>query len=679
MKLLAGQDTVLAGLLLAAAACTPTADAPADAAALGFDATQLATDIRPQDDFFGYVNQRWLDANPIPADWTAYGTTQVVFERTERQVKEIIDNATRNPANPDQAKVGALYTSFMDVDRLEALGITPLDDVLATVDRAHDHKDIIGLFGSLRPLGVQTPIAIYNDTDGDDPERMLAYLAQDGLGLPDRDYFLKGSAELNNARNAYKNHIANLYALIGWPDGDRWATVLFDIEYAIAEVHWSSTASRDRERMYKNKFTLAEANDNTPGIDWNLFLAAASIPLVEPIVLMQDTYFAALGRLLIGVPVPDWQQYLRFKVLKAYARYLDAAIVDENFAFERKALRGQEEQTPRWKRGTRLVNAATGELLGKLYVAKHFPESSKQQMHEMVENLKTAFAQSIDSLDWMSDSTKAAAHAKLARFTPKLGFPDTWRDYDGLDLRSNDLVGNVRRARAFEHAHDMAKLTKPVDRSEWGMSPQTVNAYYRPTFNEVVFPAAILQPPFFDPAADDAVNYGAIGAVIGHEFSHGFDDQGRKFDGDGRLRNWWTDEDATEYIARSASLAAQYAAFQPLPDLAINGELTLGENIGDLAGLIMAHRAYHISLGGNAAPVIDGFSGDARFFIGYARSWRSQSRNERLRAQLLSGPHAPARYRVQGVLPNVPAFYRTFGLKPGDGMYLPPEQRVTIW
>ena len=669
-------------MLVATAACTPANDAPSEPAAdadLGFDASQLATDIRPQDDFFAYTNQRWLDANPIPADWTAYGTSQVVFERTEQQVKDIIEHATRNPAAPDQAKLGALYSSFMDTERLEALGIAPLADILATIDSAQDHRDVIALFGSLRPLAVATPIAIYNETDGDNPDRMLAYLAQDGLGLPDRDYFLKDNEQLETARSAYKQHIANMFTLVGWLEGERWAAVIFDIEYAIAEVHWSSTASRDRERMYQNKFTLVEANDLTPGIDWDTFLAAARVPLVEPIVLMQDTYFPALGKLVVNIGVADWQQYLKFKVLKAYARYLTSAIVAENFAFEGKALRGQEEQTPRWKRGTRLVNAATGELLGKLYVEKHFPESSKDKMVEMVENLRAAFAQSIDTLDWMSDETKAAAQVKLRQFNSKLGYPEKWRDYSELELRQDDLVGNVRRAQVFAHDYDMAKLTKPVDRAEWGMSPQTVNAYYRPTFNEVVFPAAILQTPFFDPGADEAVNYGAIGAVIGHEFSHGFDDQGRKFDGDGRLRNWWTIEDATEYIARSSNLAAQYDAFQPLPDIAINGELTLGENIGDLAGLIMAYRAYHISLGAAEAPIIDGFSGDERFFIGYSSTWRSHSRDERLRAQLLSDPHAPAKYRVLGVLPNVPAFYRTFGLKPGDAMYLPPDQRVTIW
>ena len=396
-------------------------------------------------------------------------------------------------------------------------------------------------------------------------------------------------------------------------------------------------------------------------------------------MIAQTDYFETLGSLLRETPMGDWRTYLRFKLLKAYAPYLNAAIVAADFDFQRRILRGQQAMKPRWKRGIRLLNRALGEALGKQYVALHFPPESKTRVEGIVEDLRSAFDQAIDELDWMSPATKDAAREKLAKFNYKIGYPDKWRDYSGLEIRRGDLVGNVQRAHAFEHNRQVAKLGKPVDRSEWGMTPQTVNAYYRATANEVVFPAAILQAPFFNPGADDAVNYGAIGAVIGHEFSHGFDDQGRKFDGDGRLRDWWTKADAAEYEARAGGLVAQYAAFSPLPDTAINGELTLGENIADLAGLTVAYRAHEISRAGQPAPVIAGFTAEQRLFIGYARSWRSRYRDELLREILLSDPHSPARYRVIGALQNVPAFYRAFEVTEASGMYLPPDRRVSIW
>ena len=451
------------------------------------------------------------------------------------------------------------------------------------------------------------------------------------------------------------------------------------IERRLAEQHWSRVQNRDREKIYSNKFTIVDAESLSPDFGWSAFLESGEFGTPDRFIIAQTDYFAELGEIVRAIPIEDWRTYLRFNALRAFAPYLGEAIVAEDFDFRRRILRGQEQIRPRWKRGIRLVNQSLGEAVGAIYVAQHFPPDARQRVEAMIEDLREAFGQSIDSLEWMSDETKQAAQQKLALFTAKIGYPDEWQDYSTLGIDPADLVGNVRRARQFEHRDAVAKLTKPVDRNEWGMTPQTVNAYYRPTLNEIVFPAAILQPPFFDFAADDAFNYGAIGAVIGHEFSHGFDDQGRKFDGRGRLEDWWTDSDAREYETRSAGLVDQYDAFQPLPDQAINGELTLGENIADLAGLIMAYRAWRILTGESKPPEIDGFGGDERFFIGYALTWRTKIRDEYLREMLLSDPHSPPRYRVIGALQNMQEFYDAFGITAGDGMYLPDEQRVHIW
>ena len=497
--------------------------------------------------------------------------------------------------------------------------------------------------------------------------------------MPDRDYYLSDNERLSEIREQYTGHIARMFELAGWSGGEEASVAITTIERHIAERHWSRVQNRDRERIYSNKFSLDTADDLSESFDWSGFLSRAGFGTPEQFIIAQTDYFAELGRTIDAFTIKQWRDYLRFKTLKAYAPYLNKAIVQEDFEFQGRILRGQQKMLPRWKRGVRLVNRALGEDVGKAYVEAHFPAESKARVERMIENLRSAFSESIDELEWMSDETRQRAQRKLARFTSKIGYPDEWRDYSALSIASDDLIGNVRRSREFEHARQVAKLAKPVDRNEWGMTPQTVNAYYRPTMNEIVFPAALLRPPFFDPDADDASNYGAIGSVIGHEFSHGFDDQGRKFNGDGRLDDWWTEQDAAEYVERSQLLVEQFNEFRPLPDQPINGELTLGENIADLAGLIMAYRAWQIELDGEASPVIDGFSGDERFFIGYALGWRGKFRDEFLREILLSDPHAPYRYRVIGALQNMPAFYSTYDLKPGDAMYLEPEKRVRIW
>jgi predicted metalloendopeptidase len=683
-------------LVLTLAACTApplpveTATKASALPAPGFDPAELDPAVRPQDDFWRYVNGKWLASTEIPADWSGYGSFQIVAERTEAQLRALIEDAARSATGPgigpgagerqgDDARIGGLYASFMDEARAESLGVRPLAPDLAAINALRTHADVIAWFGTALAAGIQTPVQWFIDGDATDPTRNLAYFWQDGLGLPDRDYYLDDRPELKEARAAYEAHIARLHDLAGWPDGARAARTILALEHRLAERQWSAVENRDDEKIYRNQVDVATAATRFPGFDWPRFLSAAGLEPPGPFVVAQTSYFEALGPLVRSVPVTDWQTWLRFKTLKRYAPYLTTAIAQEDFAFEGGTLKGIRENKARWKRGVKLTSDELGDLVGKAYVARHFPPSSKARMDRMIADLKEAYRQSIDSLAWMTPATKAAAQAKLAKFRSKIGYPSRWKDYATVSIRADDLVGNLRRTRAFAHAYDAARLRKPVDPDEWLMTPQTVNAYYQPTMNEIAFPAAILQPPFFDPAADDAHNYGAIGAVIGHEISHGFDDQGRKFDGDGRLRDWWTTADAEQYTTRTERLVARYDGFRPLPNFTVNGQLTLGENIADLAGLTMAHRAWVLSLKGAEPPVIGGFTGEQRLFIGYAVAFRGMDRPQRLQSQLLSDPHSPDEYRVTGVVPNVPEFYQAFGVKSGDGMYLPPEERVAIW
>jgi predicted metalloendopeptidase len=605
-----------------------------------------------------------------------------LYEQTEQQVRLLIKDAIETDnqsADIAARKIGDLYASFMDEERAETLGITPLAAELDRIAALESHGDLIQYMGYALTVGLQVPVDFYIDADAADTDRSLAYIWQSGLGLPDRDYYLSDGEKLAEVRGKYTTHIERMFALAGWEGGAEAAQQIPAMEKKLAEKQWSRVQNRNREKIYSNKFSIGAADELSPGFDWAAFLQAGDFGNPDQFVIAQTDYFAELGNIIQAIPLDQWKTYLRFKTLKAFAPYLSDAIVEEDFDFQRRTLRGQEELRDRWKRGVRLVNSSLGEMVGELYVARHFPPESKGSIDTMIANLREAFGQSIDSLDWMSAVTRKAAQEKLAKFTSKIGYPEKWRDYSSLLIDPDDLVGNVRRSKMHVHAHEVDKLSKPVDRTEWGMTPQTVNAYYRPTMNEIVFPAAILQAPYFDAAVDDAVNYGAIGAVIGHEFSHGFDDQGRKFDGTGRLSDWWTESDAAEYETRSAGLVSQYDAFQPLSDQSINGALTLGENIADLAGLIVAYRAWKILQRGEDAPVIGGFSGDQRFFIGYAQSYRSKQREEILRERLLSDPHSPARYRVIGILRNMPEFYAAFDVKEGDGMYLPAEERVRIW
>jgi predicted metalloendopeptidase len=666
--------TCLALILLG---CSP--DAPRhDPARLGFDPAELSSAATPKNDFFDYVNADWLAANPIPPERSSYGVMQQLQEQTEQQLREILERPAASDSD-EARKIRDLYASFMDEARIESLRLAPLAEELASIEALPDHAAVMDYFGQALRIGVTVPLNFYVDGDANDPERSLAYIWQDGLGMPDRDYYLQADGKLAETRAKYREHIQRLHELAGIDNGAAITERILALETAIAEQQWTRVQNRDRERIYTSHYDLAGAAQLSPGFDWPGVLAAGGFGQPDRFVIAQTDYFAGLGELITDTPVADWRDYLRFKLIKAYAPYLHREILEEDFRFERQVLRGQPEQRPRWQRGIRLVNGAAGEMLGKEYVAEHFPPQAKAQVEALVANLREAFRQSINELDWMTEPTRAEALEKLRKFNAKIGYPDEWKDYSALAIDAEDLVGNVARAREWAHDREVAKLDKPVDRSEWGMTPQTINAYYRPTLNEIVFPAAILQPPFFDPEADPAVNYGAIGAVIGHEFSHGFDDQGRKFDGDGRLRDWWTEADAAEYQRRAQGLIEQYDAFQPLEDMHINGELTLGENIADLAGITMAHRAYLLSLDGEEAPTMGAFTGPHRFFIGYGQAWRTQYREALLREKLVAGPHSPARYRVNGVVRNLDAFHRAFAVKSVSGMWLEPEDRVRIW
>jgi len=686
---------VMALLSLLAAGCASSdledgvgvADAgPGDAPPLisGFDASEFSTDVRPQDDFFAHINAQWIANNEIPADRSRYGVFNVVFDRTELQVKALIGSVAEKTAggtaSPQEAQIGAVYLSFMDEASVDAAGITPLADLLAEVDKVSRHQQLAGLFGMLQPLDVSLPVGFYVDGDAADPDQSLAYFWQGGLGLPDRDYYSDDGEKFVAIRAKYLTHIERMHELAGWPAGAENAKAIFSLEESLARRQWSRVQNRDRERIYTNKISVAAHPQRE---FWQPLLAAGGFGSPKTVILAQDDYFSGLPGFINQTPLSTWKAYVRFRILSSFAAFLSTEIAAESFEFRGKTLRGQQLQRPRWKRGVATVNSVLGEAVGRLYVDQNFPPSAKSQIAEMVEGLRDAFGESIDDLPWMAEETKLAAREKLAAFNKKVGYPDEWRDYSALEMSKSALVANVRTGRQFEHQRQIAKLSEGVDRGEWGMTPQTVNAYYRPTLNEIVFPAAILQAPFFDPTVDAAFNYGAIGSVIGHEFSHGFDDQGRKFDGTGALRDWWTDADAKAYSERAEILVAQYEKYQPLPETNINGRLTLGENIGDLAGITMAYRAYQRYVentwGAEGAPVIDGYTGAQRFFIGYAHAWRGKYRDEALRQQLLSDPHSPGKFRVLGVLRNLDAFYEAFDVGPDDEMFLPATERVRIW
>jgi putative endopeptidase len=675
--------TIATGVAVACAATLLAGCAAIGGARLGSGIDLSAEDpaVRPQDDLYGHVNGAWIRRAEIPADKSTIGSWEDIQDRIEEQLRGLIETAATRRDDADRRRIADLYASFMDEAAVERAGLAPLAQELAAIEGVRSAGELAGAIGRLSRLGVDTPIAASVDQDPRNAQRYVPTLAQGGLGLPDRDYYLvAGDAKFAAARASYAAYLARLLQLSGsGADARASADAVIALETALARGQWSRVENRDPVKTYNKVETSALATLG-PALDWPAWLAAIGLAgRSGDVVVQQPSYFGAFSHELTATPLPVWKAYLRTHLLDAYAPYLGKDFVDARFAFVGTTLSGATENRPRWKRGIALVDRAVGESLGKLYVEAYFPPASKARMERLVANLLAACGESIESLDWMGPATKKEAQAKLATFAPKIGYPKRWIDYSSVVVRKDDLVGNVERAREFAWARDLAKLGKPVDRDEWFLTPQTVNAYYNPSLNEIVFPASVLQPPMFDPSADDAVNYGAIGAIIGHEISHGFDDEGSQFDASGNLRVWWTAEDRKRFEAKTRILVEQYAAFSPLPGYHVNGELTLGENIADNSGLEIAYKAYRRSLGGNPGPVIDGMTADQRFFYGFAQAFRSKTRDAQMLTWIKSDPHSPDRFRVTGSVRNHPAFYPAFGVKPGDGMYLPPGERVFIW
>jgi endothelin-converting enzyme/putative endopeptidase len=667
--------------LLATAACGQKTGEDDAVLSSGIELANMDTSVRPQDDFFRYVNGTWLATTEIPADRTTTGVTMDLRDKAREDVKTIIEEiAAKTDVEPgsDEQKVADLYRSFMDTDRLDELGTAPLEDVLAEIDRIEDKDQLSALLGSLAVDGGGGVVTPYITVDAKDSTRYAAHLWQSGLGLPDRDYYFRDDERSVELRRQYMQHIEKMFALAGFDDPAGSAARLIELETTLAGFHWTNVQNRDSEARY-NLYAIDDLGTLGQGLNWQAFLDAAGLAGEKDIIINQPSYIEGLNTVFTETSLDDWKTFLRWNLLNAYAGYLGSAIDDQNFDFYGRILEGQEEQRPRWKRAVDVVNGSLGEVVGKVYVARYFPPEAKARMVELVDNLRAAYGEAINELEWMSPETKAAALVKLEKFNSKVGYPDRWEDYSSLEIIPGDLLGNVLRANRFQWTLNASKLGGPIRKWEWLMTPQTVNAGYMPTMNEITFPAAILQPPFFNLAADDAVNYGAIGVVIGHEMGHGFDDQGARYDGDGNLKNWWTEQDLAKFQERTGALVDQFNRFAVFDDLNVNGELTLGENIGDLAGLTITYRAYQISLDGKDAPVMDGFTGDQRFFLGLGQLWRFKATDEALRNRVQTDPHSPPEFRVNGPLPNMPEFLAAFNVQEGDGMYLPADQRAKIW
>jgi putative endopeptidase len=635
----------------------------------GIDASAMDTKVRPQDDLFRYVNGTWLANTPFPAEYASAGIGIMLHEKAQADVQAILLE--------DRGKLGAMYASFMDEKTVESRGVEPLKPLFAEIEAIDGPSALAAAFGRAQRRAVSTPIGVYVYPDARNSGYNVAYLDQDGLGMPNRDYYLKTEEEYAEFRRKYVAYVAKLLSLAGEPDGEARAARILELETRIATAQWTPVENRDPVKTY-NKNSLESAAALAPDFDWKAWFAASGLPAGD-FVVRQPSYVTALGKLAREGDLATWKDYLKVRTIGAYARVLSSPFVEASFDFNSRTLRGTETLRPRWKRAVQETDNAMGEAIGREYVARHFPPEAKARMVTLVENLLAEFDRGIDRLDWMSAPTKAEAHTKLSKIKVKIGYPDKWRDYSGLDVRAGDLAGNVMRANEFEWAWQAARAGKPKDPTEWFMTPQTVNAYYLPTNNEIVFPAAFLQPPYFDMKADDAANYGAIGSVIGHEISHGFDDKGRQYDGDGNLRDWWTAEDNEKFKAKAAGLVKQYGTFEALPGLNVNGELTLGENIGDLSGAAVAYGAYIHSLGGAEPAVIDGYTGPQRFFLGYGQAWRAKWREGLMREVVLSDPHSPNEFRANGVVANMDEFYAAFGVKEGDKLWRPQAERVKIW
>ncbi len=665
-------------IAIAAGMTLPGAD---DAPKSGVDPSYFDAKVRPQDDLFRHVNGKWLAEAKIPSDRPFDGAFIKLRDQSEAEIREIVEAAASvKVADPSSEirKVGDLFGSFMDEEKVEKLGFDPIRDDLKKIEAISDKSEFLRDLARLQRSGLSGPAALFISTDAKQSDRYIVYMNQSGLGLPDESYYR--DEKFQKVRDAYVAHIEKMFKLIGAKDPKADAATVMAVETRLAKGHWDRVRSRDATKSY-NKFTASELETLAPNVDWKIWFEGLGAKPPAEVIVRQPSYFTSLSEALGEIPLGDWKTWLTWNVVREAAPLLSKNFVDENFDFYGRTLTGVPEQRPRWKRAVGAVETSMGEAVGKLYVEKHFPAEAKAKMKALVSNLIEAYRVDIQALDWMSAETKSKALDKLSKFTPKIGYPDKWRDYSALQISRDDLVGNLRRTAEFELAYELNKLGKPVDRDEWGMTPQTVNAYYNPGLNEIVFPAAILRPPFFHMTAADGVNYGGIGAVIGHEIGHGFDDQGSKYDGDGNLKDWWTEADRKEFDARSRKLIEQYNEFEPaqLPGQHVNGALTIGENIGDLGGLTIAYKAYELSLKGKEAAKIDGLTGPQRLFIGWAQVWRAKYRDPEMMRRLATDPHSPTEFRCNGVLRNLTEFYDAFNVKEGDKLWLPPEQRVRIW
>ena len=656
----------------------PPARAPANIPPWGLGPGARDLTVRPGDDFYRCAGGHWLDSNQIPPDRSRWGSFDVLDERAQQQVLDIVQALpARAPPGSNEQKVGDYYRAFIDTSAIDQRGIEPARAAIDAITQARSYHDLTRLMG--RPdLALKAPLRVGISVDQKNPDRYDVIITQSGLGMPDRDYYLKDDPVYAALRTKYVAHITRMLGLIGDPQPAAEAQAILEVETRIARVHWPAAKRRERDLTY-NPRTRVELEQMVPGFFWETLLSTEGVDAQPQFVVRETDAVQALAQLFLQVPLDTWRAYFKYHYLVSIASVLPHAFDEEAFDFYRRALQGQQQQRPREKRAVRALDNDLGEAVGALYVARYFPASSRDQVRALVENLRATYAQRISKLTWMTPATKKVALEKLAAFHPKLGYPDRWRDYSELSIMQADAFGNAVRARVFEWNRQVRRLAEPTDRGEWTMTPQTINAYYNSTFNEVVFPAAILQPPFFDPNADAAVNYGGIGAVIGHEMGHGFDDQGSKSDARGVLHTWWAPEDTAAFKKLTDSLAVQYDEFTVLPGLKVNGRLTLGENIGDLGGVSVAYEAYHRSLHGGAAPTLDGVTPDQRFFLSYGQVFRSLDRDEAMRSQALSDPHSPSRYRVNGVVRNVDAWYAAFAVAPTDKLYLPPAQRVHIW
>ena len=658
---------------------SPAVPAPAPLKS-GLDLSGFDRTVRPQDDLYRFVGGSWLARTEIPPDRSNYGSFIILDDQAQEEVKNLIVAASQQPnraPGSDAQKVGDYYVSYMNTERVERLGLEPLKAELARIDTIATPRDVARYIGHAQRLGIAHPFFWYSTPDNKNSTVYIGSLYQSGLTMPDRDYYLNPDDKYAQFRAKFAVYVEQMLARAGERSAKSAASRIAALETRIANYQWTKVQNRDPVKTY-NPMSLPEYQKLAPSFDWLAFFDGMGAP-VQKLDISQPTYITGVGQLVKTVPVADWRLYFKFQLLDDFAPLLSAQFADLEFDFHQRTLNGVKEPQPRWRRAVDSMDNNMGELVGRMFVESHFPPEAKRRMLELVNNLLRAFDVSIDGLEWMSADTRAEAKKKLAKITVKIGYPDKWRDYSSYAVQADDLVGNVLRGAEFESRRQIARAGGPVDKGEWLMTPQTVNAYYNSTTNEITFPAAILRPPFFDMNADDAVNYGAIGSVIGHEISHGFDDSGRQFDGDGNLRDWWTAEDGAKFKARAGELVKQFAGYSVLDNRPLNGELTLGENIGDLSGMAVALKAYRLSLGGKAAPEIDGFSGEQRFFLGWGQIWRRKYRDEELLKRLVTDPHSPSEFRTNGPTSNIDAFYDAFGVKAGDRMYRSPGERVKIW